>query len=168
MQHMEIPPVPAAPIPRVEIIARGLLVREGHALLCKNLRHGYFYLPGGHVEPGERAAEALAREFLEETGCPARIGGFLLASEQLFTQKGKPRHEINLVFHVEHLSTPTAALPGPGAGLPAVPSLEAEIGFEWVELAAVADLDVRPESARAWLATGCRVDGPPWVSEGTP
>ena len=35
---------------------------------------GRFSLPGGRVEPGERLAEALAREILEETGAAVRIG----------------------------------------------------------------------------------------------
>lgn len=35
---------------------------------------GRFSLPGGRVEPGERLAEALAREILEETGASVRVG----------------------------------------------------------------------------------------------
>ena len=38
---------------------------------------GYWSLPGGHVEPGERVAETAAREVAEETGVTARILGLV-------------------------------------------------------------------------------------------
>jgi ADP-ribose pyrophosphatase YjhB (NUDIX family) len=41
---------------RIEVIARGVMFHEEHVLLCQNCKHGYYYLPGGHVEPGEAAA----------------------------------------------------------------------------------------------------------------
>jgi ADP-ribose pyrophosphatase YjhB (NUDIX family) len=48
-----------------------LVRRSGAVLLVKRKRaplEGYWALPGGHVEAGERVAEAAARELLEETG----------------------------------------------------------------------------------------------------
>lgn len=49
-----------------------LLVERG-----KNAPRGTWALPGGHIEPGERAAEAAAREVLEETGLPVSIHGLV-------------------------------------------------------------------------------------------
>jgi 8-oxo-dGTP diphosphatase len=43
-----------------------LLVRRG-----TQPRHGLWSLPGGHIEPGETAAEAASRELYEETGMQA-------------------------------------------------------------------------------------------------
>ena len=93
----------------MEVVARGVLIADGHILLCRNVKHGYSYLPGGHVDPGESAAHALAREFMEEAALPIRVGGPLAVSENVFTQGGVRHHEVNLVFHVEHPHQPHGA-----------------------------------------------------------
>lgn len=158
----------------IEVIARGLLLREGHVLMCVDVAAGYMYLPGGHVEPGEAAAASVARELREETGLESEVGGFLFAAEHRFRQESRKKpgrvvskHEINLVFHVERLIVPEdlAADQDGGGGRVDVPSAEAGIAFRWVDLAAVVDLDIRPESVCAWLATGAGPVEPAWVSE---
>ncbi|GJM18301.1 MAG: DNA mismatch repair protein MutT [Phycisphaeraceae bacterium] len=133
---------------RIEFIARGVHTRGGTVLLCRNVKHGYYYLPGGHVEFGEAAAVSLAREFEEEAGVVAQIGGLLLATEQVFDDGKRVHHEFNLVFHVEHLADADGTPSGE------IQSREDEIAFEYVELAAVQELDVRPAEVRAWLAAG--------------
>ena len=64
-------PVPAAGV----VVWRGdeaLLIRRG-----KPPRQGEWSLPGGRIEPGERAAEAAIREALEETGCLVAVTGLV-------------------------------------------------------------------------------------------
>jgi 8-oxo-dGTP diphosphatase len=46
-----------------------LLIRRGHAP-----SRGRWSLPGGRVEPGETAQEAVAREVAEETGLTVEVG----------------------------------------------------------------------------------------------
>jgi 8-oxo-dGTP diphosphatase len=46
-----------------------LLIRRGHAP-----SRGRWSLPGGRVEPGETAREALVREMAEETGLTVEVG----------------------------------------------------------------------------------------------
>ncbi len=128
-----------------ETIARGLLIEAGRVLVCRNLAKGYAYLPGGHVEWGEPAAVALARELHEECAMDALVGRCALVTELV----ADGLHEINLVFHVERRD-----------GEEAVQSREPEIGFEWLDLAAVVDEDLRPTSIRAWIASGGAVEGP--------
>lgn len=155
---------------KIEIIARGV-VRHGHwILLCRNLDKGYYYLPGGHVEPGEAAADALVREMQEEAGVTVPVGACLLVNESRFEQGGKARHEINLVFHVEPPHPPHPA----GGDSPVfceapepVRSLEEHIGFEWVDMAALSDTDLRPTVIRAWLVSGGDLGDttrPGWIS----
>ncbi len=137
--------------PTIEIIARGTLVRGSRLLVCRSVEHGYIYLPGGHVQFGESAQRALEREFLEETGLSVRAGPCSLAAEEMFEQRGVPRHEYSLVFHVEHT--------GPTDRLDAVKSREPTIAFDWIDVAAVGDVDLRPASIRAWLVAGAPTAG---------
>jgi len=170
---------------QIELIARGLLIRDNAVLLCRNTGQNYLYLPGGHVEFGESAEQALVREFHEETGWQCRVGELLLAAELRFTQDRRARHEVSLVFHVEHLAPPAppaseaefptgspAEDPEPGHPPlrvdphPAIESRETGIAFVWMDLAAVPEADLRPDVIRAWLVAGGRSDTPraDWIS----
>ncbi|RZJ32140.1 MAG: NUDIX domain-containing protein [Brevundimonas sp.] len=74
-----------APVPAVGVVClRGdevLLIRRG-----KPPRMGQWSLPGGRIEPGERAVDAGMRELLEETGVTARITGLLDVVDGLFPE----------------------------------------------------------------------------------
>jgi 8-oxo-dGTP diphosphatase len=138
-------------MPHIEFIARGVLSHGSKILLCRDVAGGYYYLPGGHVEFGESAGAAVVRELQEEGGLAAREGECLLVHENLFEARGRRHHEVNVVFHVKHDGDPEA-----------IRSLEKEIELEWVEAAAVVDLDVRPSAIKAWLASGAQPCG--WLS----
>lgn len=125
----------------IEVIARGAWIHDGKVLLCQNVKAGYFYLPGGHVEFGEPAAVALAREFEEETGCSVSVGECVLISEGSFHTGKQLHHELNLMFHVQHPPTE-------------VQSKEAGIAFAWKDVAGLVELDIRPGGIKAWLVSG--------------
>lgn len=150
---------------QIEFIARAILVDGDEVLLCRNVKHGYLYLPGGHVEPGERAGEACLRELAEETELTARVAGWAGMAEVMFAAGGKDHHEINVMFHVE----PTGASAESRAELrKRAVSREPAIAFEWVPISEIARRDVRPPVIRNWLAEALGRDGPHppcWLSE---
>lgn len=60
--------------------ASAAIFREHTVLLVergKGAARGTWSLPGGHIEPGEQAAEAARREVREETGIEATIRGLV-------------------------------------------------------------------------------------------
>ncbi|HST91245.1 MAG TPA: NUDIX hydrolase [Brevundimonas sp.] len=81
------PPLPA-PVPAVGVVClRGdevLLIRRGNPP-----RQGEWSLPGGRIEPGERAVDAALRELREETGVEAEIIGLLDIVDGLFPEAGR-------------------------------------------------------------------------------
>ncbi|MBB5851402.1 NUDIX hydrolase [Amycolatopsis umgeniensis] len=60
-------------------LAYGRLIRGGKILFIRrrpgSFLGGHWELPGGTVEPGERPAETVVREFAEETGLTVRVAG---------------------------------------------------------------------------------------------
>ncbi len=116
-----------------EVIARGIFLNGENILLCKNKEHGHYYLPGGHVEIGERAEDALVREMLEEAGVQARNIIFAGVSENSFGDGKEMHHELNLVFSGT-------------IGVSTVPSLEDYIEFEWVPIENLRTVGMLPET----------------------
>lgn len=142
----------------IEFIARGILLDGSRILLCFNPNKEYYYLPGGHIEFGESAAYALRRELMEECDLPITVGPLVMVDEHSFQTKKRLHHEMNLVFHVEHLP-PTGTDSGnrkkpKSADWRDVRSLEPDLEIRWVDLAAAVDLDIRPESAKAFIVSG--------------
>ena len=122
-------PAPSAPIPAVGVVClRGdevLLIRRGTPP-----RQGEWSLPGGRIEPGERALEAALRELREETGVEAEITGLIDVVDGLFPEIG--RHYVLIDYAARWLSG------GPAAGDDAVearfvPLDEIEALIDWSE-----------------------------------
>lgn len=77
-----------------------ILNDEKQVLLVKsNKWKDRFTLPGGHIELGETAEQALKREVKEEVGLKIKIIKFLQFQEAIYSQEfWKPKHFIFLDF----------------------------------------------------------------------
>jgi 8-oxo-dGTP diphosphatase len=75
----------------IQVVA-AIIEREGRILICRRTRKQSHALqwefPGGKVEAGETAAEALARELEEELGVQGAVGDEISRYE--FAYPGKP------------------------------------------------------------------------------
>lgn len=86
----------------VRVVALGICRRDGRILVERGYDRArdehYLRAIGGGVEFGERAAEALAREWREELGLELEVGGLIGIVENLYSYQGVPGHEVCLVF----------------------------------------------------------------------
>lgn len=84
--------------PRVRVA--GILIKDNKILLIEHKKNDkkYWLIPGGGVDWGESTAEALIREYKEETNLDVIVEKFLFLSETIAPDKKK--HVINLYFKI--------------------------------------------------------------------
>ncbi|HEY0785348.1 MAG TPA: (deoxy)nucleoside triphosphate pyrophosphohydrolase [Acidobacteriaceae bacterium] len=96
-------PQPSALEPKsVRYVAAALILRGGELLICQRradqpMAHKWEF-PGGKIEAGETAEEALARELDEELGIHARIGSRITRIRHTYRSGGA----VDLQFFVVH------------------------------------------------------------------
>ena len=99
-------PLLPAPVPCVGVVClrrdEVLLIRRG-----RPPRQGDWSLPGGRIEPGERAMDAALRELREETGVEAEITGLIDVVDGLFPEAG--RHYVLIDYAARWISGEPAA-----------------------------------------------------------
>jgi len=115
-------PVPCAGV----VCLRGdevLLIRRG-----RPPKQGEWSLPGGRIEPGERAVEAALRELREETGVEAEITGLLDVVDGIFPEAG--RHYVLIDYAARWLAgEPVAGDDAVEARFVALDEVEALVGW---------------------------------------
>lgn len=87
---------------QIEIITRAIILDKGKILLCQKKGASYYFLPGGHVEFGEKAEPALIRELKEELDIAPSLLNYLGLIENVYIDKEDKshHHEMNLIFNV--------------------------------------------------------------------
>lgn len=141
---------------QTELLARGVLVHEGHILLTINKKKKHYYLPGGHIEFSESARTALIRELKEETGLEVRIDHFLGVVEHGWHGKNRVHAEINLIFTMICNTIDHTCIPA---------SREEKIAFAWYPLKDLSSINFQPAILRALLPTWLEKDPPGnWVN----
>lgn len=128
--------------------------RAGQVLLALRSRApmaGVWTFPGGHVEPGERVAEAALREVAEETGLAVRLRGDPIVHEIILRDPAGA-----LLSH--HVLLVHAAI-AEGADEPTAASDAAAV--RWIRPEAIADLATTPGLAGFVDETRRRAAGRP-------
>ncbi len=126
---------------RMHVVSKAIIIDQEKILICKvlDLETKFYYLPGGHIEQGESAHNALIRELKEETGFNCKIKRFLGCLEYSFKPGQNSichNHEYNLIFEASSdllKSTKTIISP------------EKHIELVWMPLDKLDTIDFRPE-----------------------
>lgn len=147
----------------IENIARAIITdsERKYLLFCSPKDKSYYYLPGGHIEFGERAVAALWRELEEEIGInqkdirkDIRIS-FVGAMENFFTQEEISHHEINLFFVIKNLFSKPVE----------VPSRENHIVFSWLSMEELERFPILPEEIKPLCKELVESNKIAWVSK---
>ena len=119
-----------------ELIVRGIIVSDNKILLCKNLKHSYYFLPGGHIEGGENADSAFRREVVEELGKVTKDIKFVAEVKNSYLEEDKEHGEVIYVY--------LATL----EDYENIKSLENHIAFDWVPISEFDSTNFKPENAK--------------------
>jgi len=120
----------------------GIAEEGGRIALVRVVKSGqapWHDLPGGALDPGETDAEALAREFGEETGLVVEAGMALDRAAQFFISDGRPYRNVGPLMTVRIL--------GQDSHL----KIEADHELVWAEPAEA--LSLLRHDSHAWAVT---------------
>ncbi|SFH96628.1 MULTISPECIES: NUDIX domain-containing protein [unclassified Bacillus (in: firmicutes)] len=114
-------------------LARGIFIKDNKILLAQARGYTNTFLPGGHIEFGESAKDALIREIQEELGIRCTVNKFLGLVEHKWEKNGELHCEINQVFEVNGNELPNN-----------LKSSESHLKFFWCDEKDLDDRNLQP------------------------
>ncbi|MGG3573887.1 NUDIX hydrolase [Bacillus gobiensis] len=78
----------------------GILIKNGHVLLHKDVNDKHWALPGGRVEITEESQSSIKREFREELGIDIKVDRLLWVVENFFEYDRRSFHEIGFYYNI--------------------------------------------------------------------
>lgn len=118
----------------MRINLRCLIIRENKLIVCKNIKDGFYFLPGGGLEEGETINQCIVRELKEELDINPNeilIDKNTDIIEHIFESNGTKYHEINLIKNVY-------------INVEYIKSCEDHIAFEEINLEKLKDYNLLP------------------------
>lgn len=129
----------------IECISRAIITDGPFVLLTFPKSRAYSYLPGGHIEKGESAEQAVIRELKEEANIIGVVEKFLGIHEHFWHDAtDKLTHEYNFMFQVRVDSLSAQKAPA---------SCEEYIVFDWVHQDQLSSVKLYPHDLRTTLHT---------------
>lgn len=119
--------------------ARGILARRGSIVVMKGNDETFCHLPGGHIDRGEEAIEALAREVREELALTLSFIRWVAKIENDWP--GTNIHESMDLYEIQ--TWPSTA---------PLAAQESHLTAFWYPWHKVAEIDLRPPLAWPWIA----------------
>ena len=119
----------------------GVAIVTGRVLVHRIADEPFFCLPGGRVEMGEPAEEALYREMREELGCEVMITRLLWVLDHHFVHNGRIHHELGLYFAMKLPAgiAQTSGEPWTGLELDGT-----KLHFQWQPVERLGELEFKP------------------------
>ena len=121
--------------------ASGVLIHNGKILIQRGEHDTVFALPGGHVKFGETSAEAIVREYKEETGADIEAGRLIWVDEEFWKWDDRDAHTI-CFYHL--LAIKDANGMPPDGKFTSLKTNDSKLLLEWVPLVEVKNVDIYP------------------------
>jgi len=139
---------------RFHFRAGAIALHHEHVLLHRLEGDEFWAVPGGRVEMGEQASNAIEREFHEELGLSVHCGPLLCVGENFFEYQGEPHHEVGLYFAIQlPPDSSIQRLDVVHVGVEGHRRLE----FKWFAQRELETIDFRPLALRAMLGLGASI-----------
>ena len=122
----------------------GVLIKNNHVLLHKQVTDHHWSLPGGRVQVLEDSATGVKREMQEELGYTVEVEKLLWVTENFFTYQQRTYHELGFYYQLSNDNLDVAAAPFYGE--------EGEqLIYQWIPLKVLNTITLYPEFLKSSL-----------------